>query len=65
MKNEILVVTKGELELIHEALLNQREEFSKKAFELIDTGNKDLVKLKSKIAQTSFLIRNIENEIKN
>lgn len=65
MKDEILVVSKGELELIHEALLNQREAFSKKAFELIDTGNKDLVKLKSKIAQTSFLIRNIENEIKN
>lgn len=65
MNDKLLIVSKGDLNLIHEALLSKREEVGKKAFELINTESKDLVKLKSQIAQMTFLIRDIESELKD
>ncbi|WWU66639.1 hypothetical protein QJR26_18015 (plasmid) [Clostridium baratii] len=65
MKDKLLIVSKGDLNLIRDALISKREEVGKQAFELINTESKDLVNLKSQIAQMTFLIRDIESELKN
>lgn len=63
-KDSLLIVRNCDLNLIHDALITQREKVSREAFELINTESNDLVKLKSQIVQMTFLIKDIEDELK-
>ncbi|WWU66813.1 hypothetical protein QJR26_18530 (plasmid) [Clostridium baratii] len=64
-KDELHKASILELELMYNSLITKREEVSKEAFALIETEDENLVRLKSEIVQIIFLIKDIEDELKN